>query len=306
MKFKMQKVIVTGAASMIGCALIKECIANDIEVLALVRKNSAHLDRLPKSDLIKIYECNLNELINLKITGEYDVFYHLAWDFSAKESRDNPILQEPNIKYTLDAVELARALKCHKFIGAGSQAEYGKVNHVITPDTETAPFSSYGIAKYAAGRLSQKLCEQYGIIHIWGRIFSVYGRNDNNNTMLSYAINQFRKNEIATFTAGTQLWDYLHENDAGRIFYLLGSSVEESNLYCIASGRAMCLKEYILKLADCFNRKVKYEFVENLDGLEPLSLQADISKLIRDIHFHPNTSFEEGIKDMVLYKNANT
>ena len=44
------RVVVTGATSMIGVALIKECIKNSDQVLAIVRKGTKRLNRLPKSD----------------------------------------------------------------------------------------------------------------------------------------------------------------------------------------------------------------------------------------------------------------
>ena len=44
----MKRVVVTGATSMIGVALIKECIKNGVEVLAIVRRQSVNLNRLPE------------------------------------------------------------------------------------------------------------------------------------------------------------------------------------------------------------------------------------------------------------------
>lgn len=78
----MKKVIISGATSMIGVALIEECIKNNIYVTALSRKNSPNLIRLPKSKLINIVECDINNLENLKnlCSKDYDVFYHFAWE----------------------------------------------------------------------------------------------------------------------------------------------------------------------------------------------------------------------------------
>lgn len=299
----MKRVVVTGATSMIGVALIKECINNHVEVMAIVRRQSVNIDRLPKSDLIKIYECGLDDLKSISADDKsYDVFYHFAWDYTAKDQRDNPILQEKNIKFTLDAVELAKRLGCSKFIGAGSQAEYGKVDGMILPDTKTTPFLSYGIAKLAAGKLSEKLCREFGMVHIWGRIFSVYGRYDNEGTMLNYAINQYMKKEKAKFSAGTQLWDYLHEEDVGMIFYLLGERVTENKVYCIASGESRPLREFVLELKEFFDTELDCEFSQEEDNDRIISLQTDISGLVRDIGFKPRISFEEGILDILKFK----
>lgn len=298
----MRRVVVTGATSMIGVALIKECIKNGVEVLAIVRRQSVNLNRLQNSNKVEICECNLNELNTIFVNRQYDVFYHLGWAYTAKAKRDDPILQEKNIKYSLDAVELAQRLGCKKFIGAGSQAEYGRVDHVITSDTAVSPLISYGMSKYAAGRLCAKLCNQYGMICIWGRIFSVYGRYDNEETMLSYAINQFMKKETAKFSSAVQMWDYLHEEDAGRIFYLLGQVVEKESVYCIASGNSRKLKEFILQVKEMFGEDARCEFADEVEDSGRIGLEVDTSDLVRDISYTPRISFREGILDMIKYR----
>ena len=122
----MKKIVVTGATSMIGIALIEECIKKNIEVLAIVRKKSKNINRLPVSKNIHILECDLEDLCNMQVNNKgYDVFYHLAWTNTIKNERCDPQKQLENIKYTVDAVELAYRMGCTKFIGAGSQAEYG-------------------------------------------------------------------------------------------------------------------------------------------------------------------------------------
>ena len=207
------KGVVTGATSMIGVALINACIENGDYVLAIIRKNSRRSERLPKSDFLKIVHTDLDELEFAEFEEEpYDVFYHFAWDGTTKEIRNNPKCQQDNIRTTLNAVDVAYKLGCRKFIGAGSQAEFGPADGIILEESPVNPNTAYGVAKYAANMLSRKLCEQYGMVHIWGRIFSVYGCNDNEGTMISYAVNQIKKGEVAKFSAATQMWNYLFPN----------------------------------------------------------------------------------------------
>ena len=175
----MNKIAITGATSMLGIALIKECIINGVEVLAIVHEGSNNLSRIPASPLVNIVECNLENLKKMKAEKDstYCVFYHFAWAETSNESRNNISAHILNIQYTIDAVGLASKLGCETFIGAGSQAEYGRVNHTISPVTRCNPENAYGIAKYAAGKLSKIACNNIGIRHIWARIFSVYGPN---------------------------------------------------------------------------------------------------------------------------------
>ncbi len=299
----MRRVIVTGATSMIGTAFVKECMKNRVEALAIVRKGCTKLGRLPKSEYLEVVECNLDRLASLQIKDKkYDALYHFAWSHTAKETRDDPLLQEKNIRYTLDAVQLAAKAGCRKFIGAGSQAEYGPKKGIITPKTEANPQLAYGIAKYAAGKLSRNLCGMYGMIHIWGRIFSVYGKNDNDGTMLSYAMHQFFTGQPAKFSSATQMWDYLYEDDAGKMFYLLGEHIEDNKVYCIANGSYQPLKTFILEMKEVFGPDAECEFAPG----EPSNggLQPDTSDLVHDISYRPIVTFKEGIQKMIAHKRA--
>lgn len=147
----MKRAIITGATGMIGITLINYLLEKDIEILAIIRKNSRRKINLPNNKNLKIIECDLNELCKLDLEEKnYDTFYHFAWDGTFGEDRNNLYKQDLNIKYTLDAVELANKLGCKTFIGAGSQAEYGRVDGLISNNTPTNPENGYGIAKFAA------------------------------------------------------------------------------------------------------------------------------------------------------------
>lgn len=290
---------------MIGVALIEQCIKRGISVLAIVRKNAARIDRLPKSDLVELYECELHELNELNSQGkQYDVFYHLAWAFTAKAQRDDPVMQEKNIQYTLEAVEAAKRLGCKKFVGAGSQAEYGPTDGIIGPQTRVAPQVSYGAAKFAAGELSRKLCAKYGMFHVWARIFSVYGKHDNEGTMLNYAIDQFIKGERAQFSAATQMWDYLHSSDAGEYFYRIGEMVEENRIFCLASGAYRPLREFISELACVYGEDVQLSFASEDLANKPYGIQADTTSLVDVTGYRPQVSFREGIREVIEYRRS--
>lgn len=296
------RAVITGATSMIGVALIKECIADGCEVLAIVRKNTSRLSRLPESPLIRIEECDLDSYDSIKGDGTpYDVFYHIAWGCTSRSERDLPLAQENNIRAALSATELAHRLGCKKFIGAGSQAEYGQVDGIISPDTRPEPITTYGIAKLSANMLSRRMCEQYEMTHIWGRIFSVYGTLDNEGTMINYAIDQFIKGEPAVFSAATQMWNYLNEKDAGRMFYLLGKSPTASGIYCIANQDSMPLRNYIETLAREFGETAECVF-KPASPVKPIGLQADISRTIEETGYIPMVSFESGVREVIAFR----
>ncbi|WP_291943921.1 NAD-dependent epimerase/dehydratase family protein [Cetobacterium sp.] len=304
----MRKIIITGATSMVGISLVEECLKNNILVTAVSRKNSSNLERLPDHKNIKIIECDLDNLEDLaKICeDDYDVFYHLAWEATDKINRYNPILQNKNVYTSLKALEVAKKLGCHTFIGAGSQAEYGVVNEEkISPETQINPENAYGVAKYSAFKLTQIYAEQLGINHIWARIFSVYGKWDNEGTMIKTTIDKLLNKEETMFTKGEQLWDYLYSEDVGRAFYLMGLKGKDKSIYCVGSGKARELSEYIKiigkELGESENLGIgKIEYGKN----QVMKLCADIMNLTEDTGFVPKYEFEEGIKRTIDWQKS--
>lgn len=296
----MNKIIVTGATSMIGVALIEEAVKHDVEVYAIVRPNTNRAGRLPKTKFIHIVYSDLDGLEDVSSIPEgCEVFYHFAWAGTNKETRDAPIIQESNIRYTLAAVDLAHKFGCKKFIGAGSQAEYGPVDGRIDENTRFKPVTSYGITKFASGLLSKKLCEQYGMVHIWGRIFSVYGPHDNEGTMLDYAIEQFSNGKEAKFSAGTQMWNYLYETDAGMMFYLMGEKIEENMTYRIAHVISRPLRQYIEEISQIMDARALCSFTNETRSGTVYGIETYDEKLFNDIGFRPQISYVEGIKKMI-------
>ena len=298
----MRRVVIDGATSMLGLALIHECISRKTEVIAIARKNSKRLDVLPDSDYVQIIKAEQDELKELKIEGlnSCDTYYHFAWSNTFSEERKDVFLQEPNIQYTLDAVMLAKRLGCKKFIGAGSQAEYGRVSGIIGPDTPINPDVAYGVAKYAASKMSQILCDEIGMECIWTRTFSVYGIGDNVTTLVMYAIDSLLKGQKPLFTKAEQRWDYLYSKDAGRAFYLIGEKGKNKKIYCIGSGESRLLKEYIEMIRDAIDKTLPVGIGERpYAPLQVMNLQADISELTRDTGFLPEYTFEQGIRETV-------
>lgn len=298
----MKRIAVTGATGAIGSALISECIKNNVEVYVLLRKNSLRRSNIPESGLVHVIECNLDELDDLPL-GDMppcDVFYHMGWAATIGSGRDDMRLQIQNIDYTMAAVHLAARLGCGTFVGAGSQAEYGRCEGKLSENTPTAPENGYGIAKLCAGRMAKIECERLGLRFVWARILSVYGPYDNENTMVMSTINKLLRGESASFTKGEQMWDYLYSGDAARALMLLGKTAMADGVYCLGSGSVKPLAEYIEDIKDAAGSDAKLCMGDiPYSKKQVMYLCADISKLQRDTGFVPETSFEDGIRETV-------
>lgn len=297
-------IAMTGATSMIGVATIKECIKQQINVIAFARSNSSNIRRIPKSEYVKTIACDLSDMGSFEAQElSADVFIHFGWTFTDKEGRNSPAKQMKNVQFTLDAVYLADRLGCKKFIGAGSQAEYGTPNTMLKDDTPVNPLIAYGITKYAAGRFAKIECEKIGMEYNWVRVLSVYGEHDNKGTLLSQLLHN-AKNSIPMGLSGCeQIWDYLHEDDAGKAFVAVAKNGVDGRVYNLGSGIGKPLKEYVQEVIAIVNPKYNLDFGKYpYSPTQPIYLVADISALTEDTGWKPEIDFKEGIKEMVACK----
>jgi nucleoside-diphosphate-sugar epimerase len=304
-EYSMKKLVITGATSMIGFALVKCAVSLGMEVLCIVRKNSKKLDNLLKLNNLKVELCDLSDYSNLNISGKFDVFFHLAWDKTYSSSHDDVYGQERNIKYTLDAVRLAKKLNCSVFVGAGSQAEYGIASCLLSSDTPVNPESGYGIAKYTAGKLSRMLCSQMSIRHVWCRILYVFGPHMREGSVIMYVLKELFMNRSPKLTKCDQEYDFLYSEDAAAALIALADKGINGKVYALGSGKCRKLLEYIELIRDIvapdkmihFGQKQYYPH-------QPMYLCADISELTADTGWKPSISFEKGIRKMLRYYNT--
>ena len=294
------RVIVTGATGAVGSAVVRRALERGMEVLCIIHQGSTRMGNLPISDKLKITECNLSDYKYLTIDGQYDAFIHMSWEKTFGASRDDAEVQTRNIQYTLDAVKLAHRCGCKVFVGAGSQAEYGVKSVDLTPNLSVNPESGYGIAKYAAGKLSAMLCKSLGLRQNWVRILSVYGPNDGENTLISYVIRELKAGRSPELTKCEQTWDYLYADDAGDAILAVAEKGKDGKAYPLGSGKGRKLSEYIEEIRNIINPSVDIQFgVKGYYPHQPMHLVADISDLIDDIGWKSKFLFAEGINKIL-------
>lgn len=306
----MKTVVITGPTGVLGTALTKKMAQVGIETFVICHPGSERNETIVSSSCVHKIECDLSQLkdLPLLIGKPCDVFFHLGWlGTQNNENRQNMCLQNTNVRYTLDAVEAAHALHCRAFIGAGSQAEYGRVQGIICPETVPQPISGYGMAKLCAGQMTRAICQQYGIRHVWPRVISVFGPNDAPKTLISVVIDKLLRGEKPSLTAGEQLWDYLYSADAAEAFYQIALKGKDGAIYVIGSGQTKPLKEYMASIRNAINPALPLGLgdIPYLTD-QVMQLTADISSLTADTGWRPQTSFEDGIRALILDKKRSS
>ena len=286
----MFNIVVTGATSFIGGYLLDELANSSCEIYALVRPNSKNIHNLESRKNVYVIEVGLENIDDLRShLNNVDVCYHLAWNGTRVPERYDDELQKSNYEYSIETYEVMKDLGCKVFIGVGSQAEYGFCQDVITEDNISEPNTAYGVWKLATGHKLIELGNKNGIRVIWGRIFSIYGKGDYENTLIMSSIRKMQSNEPIDMTEGTQYWNYLYVEDLAKILVELKNNNEARGIYNLASDDTRMLKDYILDLKSALHSDSIINF-----GAVPyraegkVNIMPSIEKLkqcISDIHF---------------------
>lgn len=96
------------------------------------------------------------------------------------------------------------------------------------------------------------------------------------------------------------MWDYLYSKDAARALCLLGEKGRDGKIYCIGSGQARPLREYMEMLRNAIDPALPLGIGEIPYGeKQVMYLCADISDLTEDTGFTPEVGFEEGIRETI-------
>ena len=292
----MRKVIVSGANGFIGSALVRELIANGVEVLALHTPGNA--DNIPKHELVSslpVDIANIDQFAGSIEHGKFDTFYHFAWAGSAGEARVDCELQMRNALWTVDCLKFAHAIGCTRFVGAGSIMEKEVVAAVTAQQTRPGMAYIYGAGKLTAHCLAKPVAADLGIELVWSIITNAYGEGEFSPRFVNSTIRKIIKGEPLQFTAATQNYDFVHISDVAKAFYLIGSKGRPFCEYVIGSSNARPLKEFIIEMQQKLAPDSQPVFGDvPFTGTDmPLSV-FDASAIQADTGFKAEVSFAEG------------
>lgn len=302
-------VVVTGATSFLGRALVDRLLNEKHQVFAIVRPGSPNVGSLDGGRQgLTLIERQLEELGELdKVIGQpCQAFYHFGWDGSGSENRRNREVQQKNVRDSLKALEGARRLGCGRFLFSGSQAEYGIHKEAMTEVTECRPVSEYGRAKLEFMEQAMEQTEKWrqtglsDMEYIHSRIFSVYGPGDHPWSLVESCLKTFGRGEYISLGECTQMWNFLYIDDCIRALNLLMEQEKgtATGIYNVAGGERenRPLREYIRMMYEALGCHGSYSYGRRGPNAEgPANLIPDVRKLAEKTGWEPLVSFPDGI-----------
>jgi nucleoside-diphosphate-sugar epimerase len=245
-----KRILITGISGFLGSQIAKQLISQGNKLIATKRPSSDLWrceDYLNKITWININEDNWQVKI-LEFNPE--IIIHTAWSGVSAADRDNWDIQFSNINFTLSLLQIAKQCDVIKFIGFGSQAEYGFFSGFIDENYPLNPNSAYGSSKIAISQIINNFCSINKINWHWFRLFSFFGEFENNNWFIPTLIDKISSLQKMDMTPGEQKYAYMYVGDLARI---IGKTVEvdiSSGIYNISSSSAISLIELTNKILE--------------------------------------------------------
>ncbi|MCS6757693.1 MAG: NAD(P)-dependent oxidoreductase [Candidatus Devosia euplotis] len=297
------KILITGAGGFVGSACVDAALASGHQPLALVRP-AGNRHRLGGKGVrvLPVDLADRSALGGALAQHRPEVIVHAAWSGVSNAARHNKAQITDNIDTALALVEAAAANGVSKFIGIGSQGEYGPLSGKIAETVLPVPTSLYGAAKVAVQVLAAQLCADAGVQFAWLRLFSTYGPNDNASWLIPSLITQMLDGKCPKTTEGRQLWDYLYIDDVAAAILAVATHTEATGVFNLGSGQPVPVRHIVEAIRDLAAPELDLVFGEIPYREDQIwHMEADIDRLTKLSGFTPKVGLVDGLSRTIAW-----
>lgn len=337
------KILVTGAAGFIGYHLSKLLLSRDHQVVGIDNINDyydvnlkyARLNQLgihredaeqfgvevtDATGNFRFLRINLEDRAAIEALFEkeqFDVVCNLAAQAGVRYSIENPrAYVDSNIVGYVNLLEACRNTNVKHLVYASSSSVYGLNSKIpfSTKDTVDTPISLYAASKKSNELMAHTYSHLFGFATTGLRFFTVYGpwgRPD----MAAYLFAEGIRNNtpIKVFNHGNMERDFTYVGDIvqGVMRIIEGETQtrkekgELYKVYNIGNNNSVKLSDYISNIEKNLGKEAEKIMMDMQPG-DVAKTWADVSDLIKDYNYSPNTSVEDGVKSFIdWYKEYN-
>lgn len=326
-------VLVTGAAGFIGYHLSKRLLEAGHQVIGIDNINDYYSPDLKYARLSELgiarVDAELEEISclsevypnfifyrvdvsNSKALGEVfkkhpiDKVCHLAAQAGVRYSIENPsVYIQSNLVGFGNILEEVRHAGIDHLIYASSSSVYGESKEVpfSTDQKVDHPISLYAATKKANELMAHTYSHLYNINTTGLRFFTVYGpfgRPDMAYYLFTKAI--LSNEPIKVFNNGAMQRDFTYIDDIieGLVRIIESPAKDNYKIYNIGNHKSEQLGDFIATLEKHLGKTAKKELLPMQPG-DVSRTYAEVSDLIEDYGYAPNTSIDEGLKRFVQW-----
>ena len=325
------KVLVTGAAGFIGSFAAQRLLARGDEVVGLDNLNDYYDVRLKEARLARLSALRGFRFAKLDLADQagmtalfarerFERVVHLGAQAGVRHSLVDPHSYiAANVVGTLNVLEGCRHTGVGHLVYASTSSVYGASTRMPFSVHEPAshPLSLYAASKRATELMAHNYSALFGVPTTGLRFFTVYGpwgRPDMALFLFARAIIDGKPIEVFNNGHHTRDFTYVEDIVEGVVRATdrparanLGwdsnhpdpaSSRVPYRLYNIGSNRPIELLRYIEVLEQCLGRKAQRVMKPLQPGDVP-DTYADVTELISDVGYQPDTPIEVGVRNFV-------
>ncbi|QYH38691.1 NAD-dependent epimerase [Algoriphagus sp. NBT04N3] len=274
-------------------------------------------NKYPEYSFIQLDLTEKEKLSQLFIAEKFDVVIHLAAQAGVRYSLTNPeVYIQSNIIAFLNILECSRYNPVKHLVYASSSSVYGANEKLpfSTSDSVDHPISLYAASKKSNELMAHTYSHLFGIPTTGLRFFTVYGPWGRPDMALFLFTEAILKGEpIKVFNHGEMKRDFTYIDDIVEGILKVadrpsrpnpdfdpqnpdpGSGRAPYKVYNIGNSSPVLLMDYIKAIEKGLGKKAKMELLPLQPGDVPAS-HAEVSDLIRDTGYKPDTRIEDGVQ----------
>lgn len=263
----MKKVVITGSTGLIGKELEKVLYGAEFKVYSI------------NSKICNLFDYNAVNDYFSTIKPEY--LLHFAW-ITGNDYLTNP-LNNDYVKSSLHMLEAFGKNGGKRAIFAGTCLEYANSNEPLKESDKLDPQTLYAKSKVELYKKAMKYCSENSLSFGWGRIFYVYGHNENPSRLTAHIINSLASNKPVSIKHSHLVRDYMYSKDIANAFikFLLS---DKNGVVNIGTGYGISLGKYAQIIGEIINKTHLLD-LQNLDTNLPKNIVADTRILENEIGF---------------------
>lgn len=312
--------LITGGAGFIGFHLSRSLLEKGARVIGFDNMNEYYDVRLKEDRLAKLYYYDKYTFVKGDLANNADVFQlfqeyrpdivvNLGAQAGVRYSIDNPsAYMESNMMGFFHILEGCRYFPVEHLVYASSSSVYGGNEKVpfSTEDKVDEPVSLYAATKKSNELMAHAYSKLFAIPVTGLRFFTVYGPFGRPDMAYFKFTKKILAGEpIQVYNRGDMMRDFTYIDDIVQGVENILCNPPEKNekgalykLYNIGNNKPVKLMDYIETLERCLGVEAKKEYLPMQPG-DVYQTYADVTDLMRDYNFKPETSIEEGLQKFV-------
>jgi nucleoside-diphosphate-sugar epimerase len=287
-----KKVILTGATGLIGKEALEPLKKSGFEIYALT------IDKENPNCGIHWLPCNLFDSDSIRrVFNEIKPSHLLNFAWAATGDYLTSNINFDFLKAGLNLLKYFNENCGKRAVFAGTCFEYEFKDSPLNEEDKINPQTVYAKCKNYLREISQLYCKQNDINFGWGRIFYVFGHNENEKRLTPHIINSLQNNKEVIINNGSLVRDYMYTKDiAGAFVKFLDSDAE--GIVNICTGTGISLADYALKIAEKLGKKHLIKIL-NEPTMQPKIIIGNNNRLIKEVGYTQIYSYEKAIENIL-------